>query len=1214
MVPRFLFAPLFLSLSGPFMPAAEVDYGRQIAPLFDAYCVDCHGADDADGDFALHEFEALMKGGKAGRAVVPGDAQNSLLVKFLEGRSGKEGKNQFMPPGKRDHLKPEEVALIRAWIDHGAKPPQVMTTATHALAALPKVPVRVPPRLSVLSLATASDGRMVVAGLPGLVRLLEPGGRVVRDLRGLAGKANAVGFSPDGKHVFAAAGEAGMKGEAGQWRVADGTLVRKYEGHTDALHALAVSPEGRWLATGGYDQKIRLWDTVDGQQVRVLDGHNGAVFALAFRPDGKVLASASADRTVKLWEVSTGKRLDTFSQPLKEQTSLAFSPDGKMLAAGGADQRLRLWKVSPEAVEGSNQLLSTRFAHEGTVLSVAFDGSGRHLFSSGADRSAKIWNARTLVEEHLLDRQPEWVSAVAAVGPSHVLLGRLDGTIQQYVVATGKPVAVSRETAEGKDAARKASARVMKPEITRIFPKGVRSGGATRLRVTGKHLQSLHAFRAEQGRIHGKVISSNDAGTSAEVEVTVEGEVPRSQVAFKAVTAGGESAPVKLLVDYLPQLTSVPDAGGLPHEPVNAWGVLRHTGQVDVWPFQGRKGETILFDLAARRLDSKLTSPRLEVVDAKGTLLASNNGLDSGSDPFLAFTVPADGPYKLLVREVTLSGSEDHVYRLTAGTLPYVTGWWPLSVPPGRDSEIELVGYNLTQKKLTVTAPASGEVSLPLDGEHYRSRVSMTVAVSPLPVANERESQGEPLKLTVPMAVNGRLWTPGSPTADADDYSLHLEAGRKVVMETRAAQLGSPADTRLEVLDEKGEPVPMMRLQATKDSWITLRSEDANDPAIRLGQFDEMAIDDYMYFNGEVLKIYRLARGPDADMIFYASGGKRRAYFNTSPAGHGLDDLCYAVEPRPLGAALTPNGLPVFLLHYANDDDGERKLGRDSRLVFTAPAAGTYKVRVTDTRGWSGERMAYELVVRDLKPDFAPRLRMPAAVTVPAGGGVQFAIAVDRQDEFDGPVSVEVSGVPDGFYVSTPVVVEAGHLEAAGVIYALPGTKPGRVDFTRVKMTARATVGGAEQLKAVNGLPSITVAPPAPRSLFMEPDLAGRPAGDGKSAPERPYEITIEPGKLTSAWLRVDRRGDDALIGLDVENLPHGVIVDNIGLNGVQIRAGENEREVFLSCAPWVAEQDRLCHVVVGSARNDAVKADAAATSFPVLLKVRRKTMASTPP
>ena len=110
---------------------------------------------------------------------------------------------------------------------------------------------------------------------------------------------------------------------------------------------------------------------------------------------------------------------------------------------------------------------------------------------------------------------------------------------------------------------------------------------------------------------------------------------------------------------------------------------------------------------------------------------------------------------------------------------------------------------------------------------------------------------------------------------------------------------------------------------------------------------------------------------------------------------------------------------------------------------------------------------------------------------------------------------------------------------------------------------------------------------------------------DGKTAPAKPYEVTISPGERVSVWLRVDRHGNDGIINLDVEGLPHGVIVDSIGLNGVQIRAGENEREVFLSCAKWVPEQDRLCHLVAGNARaNESVPGQQA--SFPVLLKVRK--------
>ena len=90
-------------------------------------------------------------------------------------------------------------------------------------------------------------------------------------------------------------------------------------------------------------------------------------------------------------------------------------------------------------------------------------------------------------------------------------------------------------------------------------------------------------------------------------------------------------------------------------------------------------------------------------------------------------------------------------------------------------------------------------------------------------------------------------------------------------------------------------------------------------------------------------------------MIFFSNSGKRRAWFDTTATAHALDDPCYVVEPRPLGAKLVPNGLPVFTLNYVNDDDGERELGTDSRLLFTAPADAKYLARVTDTRGMGGD-------------------------------------------------------------------------------------------------------------------------------------------------------------------------------------------------------------------------------------------------------------------
>src|SRR5437868_12818127 len=108
-------------------PALTNDFSG-VAAVFDKHCLDCHAADDPEGKLVLESFATLMKGGKSGAAIVPTNSTESLLVKLIEGRIEEEGKKKIMPPGKRKKLGPDEIALIRAWIDAGAPAP----TEVHA--------------------------------------------------------------------------------------------------------------------------------------------------------------------------------------------------------------------------------------------------------------------------------------------------------------------------------------------------------------------------------------------------------------------------------------------------------------------------------------------------------------------------------------------------------------------------------------------------------------------------------------------------------------------------------------------------------------------------------------------------------------------------------------------------------------------------------------------------------------------------------------------------------------------------------------------------------------------------------------------------------------------------------------------------------------------------------------------------------------------------
>jgi len=478
---------------------------------------------------------------------------------------------------------------------------------------------------------------------------------------------------------------------------------------------------------------------------------------------------------------------------------------------------------------------------------------------------------------------------------------------------------------------------------------------------------------------------------------------------------------------------------------------------------------------------------------------------------------------------------------------------------------------------------------------------------------NEMEPNDSPATATsmkVPGAANGRFRAGDkqSPLQDADHFRFEAKRGQRWVIETMAARRGSPADTKIEVLHADGRPVERLWLQAVRDSSVTFRSIDSSNADVRLVHWEEMELNQMLYFGGEVCRLFRAPRGPDAGFLLYNRGG-RLAYFDTSPVAHPLDEPAYIVEPHAPGTQFVPNGLPVFKLCYVSDDDAERKLGTDSRLNFTPPADGSYIVRVTESKGFGGDRYAYRLVVREAKPDFTPSLT-GANQSIPRGSGRNFSVKVDRVDGFTGAVRVDVSGMPKGWFASAPLVIEAGHFEADGTIFAsADAAEASANEWKQVKLTATANVDGQSVTKPLNNFGILKLADAPKVFLSLQTSATPSPAAAVGAIPAIIPEITIAPGTEVPAWLRVVRNGDTNLVDMDIENLPHGIIVSDIGLNGVQIAAGETERKIFFSCARWVPETDRLCHVINRSARQNA--GEGKPTSSPVLIRVRTATRAA---
>src|SRR5580704_4818742 len=445
-------------------------------------------------------------------------------------------------------------------------------------------------------------------------------------------------------------------------------------------------------------------------------------------------------------------------------------------------------------------------------------------------------------------------------------------------------------------------------------------------------------------------------------------------------------------------------------------------------------------------------------------------------------------------------------------------------------------------------------------------------------------------RLDVPGTVSGRLEAPAG-RADVDYFRFHSKAREAWMIETEAARKGSPADTRIDLLRVDGAPIVRCLLRAVRDSEITFRPINSVQGGVRLENWREMDLNQFLYMWGEVCRLFRAPRGPDSEYDLYPANGSRRCYFDTSAVDHALGEPVYIVEPYAPGTPLADNGLPVFPVYYSNDDDAARKLGRDSRLTFTAPADGDYLVRVTDTRGYSGADFKYSLTVRRPKPDFAVSLN-PRSFKLPAGGGERLIVSLDRIDDFEGEVRVDFAGVPAGYHVTSPLVIEKGLVEARGTINADADAKPTPAGAWKAcKVTATVRIGGREVVKQLPPV-EVTLAPP--------PKLVVRLRSEsGSDADGSPEEIVIEPGQSVTALLQIERHGYTGELRCEVENLPHGVIVDNIGLNGIMVRAGENERQVFLTASKWVSPTMRLIHAVTDR--------EGSQTSRPISLRVAAK-------
>jgi len=229
---------------------------------------------------------------------------------------------------------------------------------------------------------------------------------------------------------------AGRKLRGFEWYYLDRlchTETLTLNGHAANLSSIAFSPAGQRLASGSWDNTVKIWDSATGKELFSLEGHVGPIWSVAFSPDGQRLASAGGGDTVKVWDAATGKELFSFNTHIRQISSVAFSPDGQRLASGSWGNTVKIWDC------GTRKELFALKGHSSGVLDVAFSPDGQRLASGSQDNTVKIWDSGSGKELLSLKGHLGQVDSVAfSPDGSRLASAGADKTVRVWDNASGK--------------------------------------------------------------------------------------------------------------------------------------------------------------------------------------------------------------------------------------------------------------------------------------------------------------------------------------------------------------------------------------------------------------------------------------------------------------------------------------------------------------------------------------------------------------------------------------------------------------------------------------------------------------------------------------------------------------------------------------------------------------------------------------------------------
>ena len=419
----------------PAKPGTTMDFQRDVYPILKANCIACHNKTTTKADLNMETPELMKKGGETGPGIVPGKAADSIIL-----QAAAHTWDSIMPPKGNKvgsvNLTPQELGVLKAWIDQGAKSSakQVQQIAWQAL----------PPDLNpIYSVAMTKDGRFAACSRANQIFVYDLATRqfvtrltddalIKQEMYKTAGVAHrdlvqSLAFSPDGARLASGSfrevkiwRQEKTKSAASKGDAALGAVVSRLSGDgkqiicgdkAGALHVLeaatgkviktipavsapgfkliGVSPDSSKAIVYGNDASLAIWNLQEGKRIAMKPGVNG-VRAVAWTRDGKAVATAGEDKIVRVWPLPANDGADlAASKELKGATGaitmLESGTGPDHLLSAGEDNLVRLWSIAEAKVVREFKIAG--------VVSLALSTDGKQLAAGCADGAVRIWDA-----------------------------------------------------------------------------------------------------------------------------------------------------------------------------------------------------------------------------------------------------------------------------------------------------------------------------------------------------------------------------------------------------------------------------------------------------------------------------------------------------------------------------------------------------------------------------------------------------------------------------------------------------------------------------------------------------------------------------------------------------------------------------------------------------------------------------------------------------